>query len=525
MGAGDRISCRAMAPLRVAELLGSLSLAMDLADGFALEKCLRTTVLASRLARIMGGTTEDQSAVFWGTLLRFLGCTAFAHEEGRFSAGDDITLRRTLAHVDFGRPSDFVARAVRGIAAHAAPVARVRAVGSLLTRPNEPLRHARAQCEVGVAVAKTLQMPEAVTQVLWFRDERWDGRGPRKLGAEKALPWAARVADVADVAELFGWAGGVEASDQELQRRSGGQLDPSLAEACIESRAQLWAGLFESSVWDVFLACEPAPLQTVEAGAPMTGLLGAFSRFADIASVYTLGHSERVASLARAACQALGLSDDECTLAQGAGYVHDLGRVAVPVGIWEKPAPLTAYERERVRTHSQHTETVLRLCPALAPLVELAGGVHERGAGEGYHRRLAISGLPLVARVVAAADVCVALDSVRPQRPALAAPVLESTLRSLADSGELDSRATRAVLDAYVGRTRRTTREAHGLSEREVEVVRLVAVGRTNREIGELLGMSARTAQKHISNVYDHLGLESRAALALFAVERGLLEH
>jgi DNA-binding NarL/FixJ family response regulator len=65
---------------------------------------------------------------------------------------------------------------------------------------------------------------------------------------------------------------------------------------------------------------------------------------------------------------------------------------------------------------------------------------------------------------------------------------------------------------------------ARGLSNREVEVVRLVAVGRTNKEIGTLLRMSARTAQKHVMNVYDKLGLESRAGLALYALEHGLLD-
>ena len=63
-----------------------------------------------------------------------------------------------------------------------------------------------------------------------------------------------------------------------------------------------------------------------------------------------------------------------------------------------------------------------------------------------------------------------------------------------------------------------------GLTDREVEVIRLVAIGRTNKEIGGLLGMSPRTAQKHVMNVYAKLGLESRAGLALFAVEHDLLD-
>lgn len=51
-----------------------------------------------------------------------------------------------------------------------------------------------------------------------------------------------------------------------------------------------------------------------------------------------------------------------------------------------------------------------------------------------------------------------------------------------------------------------------------------VAVGRTNKEIGALLSISPRTAQRHVMNVYDKLGLESRAGLALYAIEHGLLD-
>ncbi len=86
------------APLRLAELMGSLSLATDLADGFSLEKSLRTTVLAVRLARAAGCDEAATTQCFWGTLLRFTGCTAFAHEEATsYAAGDDIALRRALA--------------------------------------------------------------------------------------------------------------------------------------------------------------------------------------------------------------------------------------------------------------------------------------------------------------------------------------------------------------------------------------------------------------------------------------------
>src|SRR5688500_7861230 len=79
---------------RLAELLGGLSLACDVADGFPLEKVLRTVVLAMELARRAGLPQATLRDVYYTALLRYAGCTAFSHEEAhRYGAGDDIQTR------------------------------------------------------------------------------------------------------------------------------------------------------------------------------------------------------------------------------------------------------------------------------------------------------------------------------------------------------------------------------------------------------------------------------------------------
>jgi DNA-binding CsgD family transcriptional regulator len=177
-----------------------------------------------------------------------------------------------------------------------------------------------------------------------------------------------------------------------------------------------------------------------------------------------------------------------------------------------------------VRAHSHHTEVVLRGA-GLHDLADIAGATHERGRGAGYHKGRALDGVPFLARIVAAADVLAALGEERPHRPALDANTAVKELRAQVESGALDARAAQAVLDAAgMSPSKRKNAWPGGLSDREVEVVRLVAVGRTNKEIGSLLGVSSRTAQKHVMNIYDKLGLESRAGLALYAIEHGLLD-
>jgi HD-GYP domain-containing protein (c-di-GMP phosphodiesterase class II) len=240
-------------------------------------------------------------------------------------------------------------------------------------------------------------------------------------------------------------------------------------------------------------------------------------------SVYTLTHSRRVSAFAEAAGRVAGLGDADCALLRQAAAVHDLGRVAVATGTWDKKGVLNAVEWQRVRAHSHHTEVVLR-CAGLGELADIAGATHERGRGAGYHKGLLLDGVPFLAKIVAAADVMAALGEARPHRAALDDDRAVKEMRTLVETGALDARAAQAVLEARGAAASRKSAWPGGLSDREVEVVRLVAVGRTNKEIGELLGMSPRTAQKHVMNVYDKVGLESRAGLALFALENGLLD-
>ena len=506
--------------MRLAEIIGALSLAADVSSGLPMEKGLRTVLVAMLLARRVGVSPEDLSTVFWVTALRFVGCTAFAPEEAALVAGDDNSMRKTMMFVDFDQPLDALGRVVRGFAPEASVLRRGAGVARLLLDRGVARRYAQAHCESGVFFARTLGMPEAVARALDTTGERWDGGGQRRLYGDR-LPLAARVADVADPLELFAWTGGPDVACTVLRQRRARSLDPALVDAALADLPPLLQGLRPGSVWDDYLADEPAPLRV--AGADVDRGCVALGRFGDLKSVFTLTHSGRVAALAQAAGQAAGLGDGACALLRRAGAVHDLGRVAVATGTWDKPGPLNAIEWQRVRAHSHHTDVVLRGA-GLDDLADIAGAIHERGRGTGYHKGLALEAVPFLARVLAAADVMAALGELRPHRPALTADHAARQLRSLVAEGALDARAAQAVLQASGAATERKQAWPAGLSDREVEVIRLVAVGRTNKEIGALLGMSPRTAQKHVMHVYEKLGLESRAGLALYAVEHRLLE-
>ncbi len=506
--------------MRLAEIIGALSLAADLSSGLALEKGLRTVLVSTRLARLVGLGTEQVADVFWVSALRLVGCLGFAHEAGMFAAGDDNSMRQTLVFADFDQPLDLVRRVVRGLAPEAPPLKRVAGIARFALDPHAPRHHAQSTCETGKFFARSLRMPTAVVAALDATHERFDGKGPRRVPGER-LPTAARLVDVADVLELFAWTGGPEVGRQVLRQRRGRALDPSFVDAALAHAPQLLEGLRGGSAWEQYLAAEPTPLRV--SGEDIDLGCVALGRFSDIKSVYTLAHSRRVSVIAEQAGRAAGLDDASCALLRRAACVHDLGRVAVANSTWDKKGALNALEWQRVRSHSQHTEEVLRGA-GLTELADIAGATHERGRGAGYHKGLRLDGLPRLARIIAAADVMAALGEDRPHRPALDDARAAKEMRGVVEAGELDAQAVNWVLDARgVCRTKRDAWPG-GLSSREVEVVRLVAVGRTNKEIGTLLGISARTAQKHVMNVYDKLGLESRAGLALYALEHGLLD-
>jgi DNA-binding NarL/FixJ family response regulator len=111
----------------------------------------------------------------------------------------------------------------------------------------------------------------------------------------------------------------------------------------------------------------------------------------------------------------------------------------------------------------------------------------------------------------------------RPHRPALPAETAAAALRDEARAGRLDGDAVECVLAAAGHRARRRREWPAGLTPREIEVLRLLTRGLTNREIAAELVISPRTAGHHVQHVYGKIGVSTRAAAALFAMQHDLL--
>jgi HD-GYP domain-containing protein (c-di-GMP phosphodiesterase class II) len=313
--------------------------------------------------------------------------------------------------------------------------------------------------------------------------------------------------------------GGGEFAVRVIGGRAGHAFDPDVAGVFMQEAAEILAPEISNSASDETLAVEPHPWLTLE-GEAIDRALAAMGDFTDLASPYLVGHSAGVAELAASAAERCRLAPAEVVLVRRAGLVHDLGRVAVPVRIWQKQGPLTADEWERVRLHPYHTERLLMQSPFLSQLAPVASSHHERLDGSGYHRGLNAATLALSARLLAAADAYHAMTEPRAHREPFSPEQAAETLGEECRAGLFDADAVAAVLDAAGQAVPRIERPA-GLTEREAQVIALLARGLQTKQIAGLLGISAKTADRHIEHAYRKIGVSTRAAAALFAMEHG----
>jgi HD-GYP domain-containing protein (c-di-GMP phosphodiesterase class II) len=510
-------------PVRLSELIGALSLATDLGLGQPMEYLLRTCLLAIGIGAELKLSAADLHDIYYTALLRWIGCSGHAHEASRLY-GDEQAARARLALIDLGDPKAVLLDALGHIGEGQALPSRLGRLAAALSRGprQEPEEQFRASCEVGRGLAGRLGLGPGVLSALWHAFERWDGKGfPNRVTGDRiALPM--RVVLVAQDAVVFEREGGLESVVRRARERSGKAYDPAIAQVLVDRAASLFDQLDVTSAWDAALAVEPSP-QTTVAGSDLDRALEVFADFADLKSAYTGGHSRRVASLAAGAGDVEGLSPAETRRLRQAGFVQDLGRLGVPNSIWDKPAPLTDSEWERVRLHPYYTSRMLARSEPLAELGALAASHHERLNGSGYHRGVGGAVLSRAERILAAADAYQAMSESRAHREPLKPAKGAAELRAMVGANLLDRNAVEAVLAAAGLRSQRRQQWPAALSSREVEVLRCAARGLINKETARALGISERTVGHHLQHIYDKIGVSTRGAAALFAMENELL--
>ena len=180
----------AEARLRSADLLAALSLVTDLGMGNPPEAAISGCLIATALARRLGVDESSVVDIYYTTLLRYVGCTAPAHEQALLAGGDDIGLRSRRARIDSMRSRAALGVMFRQMGSGQPPLQRARQVAVALAHPTAGRQFRTADCEVASTMARRLGLAAGVQRGLLQIFERWDGRGvPHGLRGEAiALP-------------------------------------------------------------------------------------------------------------------------------------------------------------------------------------------------------------------------------------------------------------------------------------------------------------------------------------------------
>jgi HD-GYP domain-containing protein (c-di-GMP phosphodiesterase class II) len=440
--------------IRLSDVVGALSHALDLTGGQPRGHAERTCLIAMALAERLGMDEDTRSALFYAALLKDAGCSSTAARVAHLYGGDDTVAKSQRRRVDFASTPEALAHLVRTVAPGRSPVRRTRHLARILAVGREGSRQIiELRCDRGAEVARAVGLDEAAATAILHVDERWDGRGaPQRLAGEAISP-VARVLSLAQCAAVFWADGGATAACDVARRRRGTWFDPAMVDAlcAMEHDAAFWATLAEPRV----AASEPSARVVLADEAQIDRVAEAFARVIDAKSPFTARHSDGVAQIAAGLAEAIGLSKPDVRRLHRAGLLHDIGKLGVSSAILDKPGRLTDAEWAAMRRHPEWSLQILQRIPAFLELAHIGAAHHERLDGSGYFRGLRGERLDLPERILAVADVAEALSSKRPYRQALGPDEVLGIMRR--DAGmTLDATAFEALEELLPAWTRST---------------------------------------------------------------------
>jgi diguanylate cyclase (GGDEF)-like protein len=165
---------------------------------------------------------------------------------------------------------------------------------------------------------------------------------------------------------------------------------------------------------------------------------------------YTGEHSESVVDLVERVARGLALSERETSHVKAAALLHDIGKVAIPDDILNKPGPLDDDEWKVMREHPVIGERILRAIPGMGPIARIVRHEHERFDGSGYPDGVAGDEIPIGARIILACDAYHAMTSDRPYRKGMAYGDAIAELVKHAGS-QFDPRVTETLIGVLYG--------------------------------------------------------------------------
>jgi len=234
-----------------------------------------------------------------------------------------------------------------------------------------------------------------------------------------------------------------------IMAQSGKMFSPELTAVFrdVAAREYFWLDMMfspaETTLAEVF------GTEELDCSENLAGLTSLICRVIDFRSRFTATHTSGVAASAVALAELAGFSEFDCSQMEVAGYIHDLGKLAVPAEILDKNSMLTKEEFDIVRTHTFHTDNILKPIRSFDTIRKWGALHHERLDGSGYPFHLTSKDLPTGSRIVSVADAFVALTENRPYREGLDRKEVLMLLGKMVHNAALDNEIVELLSDNF----------------------------------------------------------------------------
>ena len=411
--------------LKLSELIGSLSYALDITEGQPAGHCVRCCWIGTHIGRRIGLPEEQLWELYYTLLLKDLGCSSNAARICELYLTDDLNFKQDYKKVGDSLPQ-VLGFVLKHTGLNAGLAERFRSVMTILRDGREIARDLVAtRCQRGAEIAGLLRFPQGVSDGIYSLDEHWNGQGKPARIAGEAIPVYSRIALLAQVIDVFNMASGRAAALREVRARAGQWFDPGLV-AAFEEVAQsdpFWTVLASEHIDTAVAELQPeGKAQHPLDDDYLDDIAAAFGQVVDAKSPYTSGHSERVALYTDMIAEALGLDPQRRRWLKRGALLHDVGKLGVSNSVLDKAGALDRAEWDAVKLHAQFTETILGRIAPFRELAAIAGAHHERLDGTGYPRGLGADDINIETRIITTADIFDAITAERPYRGAIPIP-------------------------------------------------------------------------------------------------------
>jgi HD-GYP domain-containing protein (c-di-GMP phosphodiesterase class II) len=298
-------------------------------------------------------------------------------------------------------------------------------------------------CEFGSNIIKKLPIEHDISSFIRYHHESYDGRGPYGL-CSNDIPQEAQIIHIADFFEII-YNKGIGAMQRELilnwfKSQKSKMFDPYLVDLLIDiaETERFWLDLENMDRdYGVLERIRPkiyTPMNLFQLADVST----VFADIIDKKSAFTREHSFRLSHNTGLVASFLEFEKQKVEKVKIASLLHDIGKLAIPNSILDKPGRLTAQEYSTIKSHAYYTRLVLDKIDGIQDICDWASNHHETLNGKGYPESLDHNSLSLESRIISVCDIYQGITEDRPYRAGMSRVEAFKIIDEMVDIGNID---------------------------------------------------------------------------------------